>query len=574
MKKILIFLLMLVTPALALVKYSDKIWYEKPGFQINPQPGSVFLTFKTPLTGNKIVLLPGGRILVLKNDNLELYDPDFKLLRTYKNLRQDIGWDNRNAYGLVIPSPDGKKIVIGYANRPKKEYNLVLFDLKTGEHKLVKVLDKLHFPGIAPIKRAKNIMKSDPEFAETYFSLVYSNFDFEGGAWVKDKLYLWFRPEYGLHFGGFFIYDLKTGKLSSPIEKVDHVLGIGMDGSIAYTILKDEDATTPERAIYVKTPDLKVRIPNALINSGYGFNGSTLVYTSPERKVLFYSLKNKTITASFDIPGKDFRILYLTPSGNRLFFMTRMKNRPSSLYVYDLRDKKYQPLITDGRRLDTISSLSTCFDAEFFIFREGNSIWAGYLTDRTPPSANLKISPLYKEKAFLSPVNVRAYSHDMCFTSGIQEPSVEVNGKKYRSGEKFTIQLQKGTNNIRIAVTDRAGNKSILNKKIVLEAPLKATLKEIGENPEKYTDKIILLEGYAWGWMTKQRPAEIERLSKLPLARGNTAKSRNDGSFSDGTALAFFPISPGVAGKYRVYAVIVLKGNQWIIKPLHKEAIQ
>ena len=574
MRKFVVFLSVLLIPVFGLVKHSDKIWYEKPVFQVIPQPGSNFLTFKTPISGNKIALLTCGKILVLRDDNLELYSPNFKLLHVYKNLKQTIGWDERNGFGLIIPSPDGKKLLLGYANRLKKEYNLVLFDLKTGEYKLLNVLDKLHFPGIAPIKRVKNIIKSDPEFAETYFSLVYSNFDFEGGAWVKDKLYLWFGPEYGLHFGGLYIYDLKTGRLSSPIEKIDHVLGIGTDGSIAYTLLRDEDATTVERAIYVKTPNLKVRIPNALVNSGYGFNGSTLAYTSPDRKVIFYSLKDKAITAFFDVPGKDFRILYLTPSGKRLFFIARIKNKPLSLYVYDLRDKKYLPLITDGRRLDTISSLSTCFDAEFFIFREGNSIWAGYLTDRTPPSANLEIAPLYNGKAFLSPVSVKAYVHDMCFTSGIQEPSVEVNGKKYRSGEKFKIQLQKEINNIKIKAIDRASNEAALNKEIILEPPLKVTLKKISENPKKYEGKVLLLEGYAWGWMTKQRQAEIEELSKLPLARGNTAKTRSDGSFSDGTALAFFPISPKVAGKYRVYAIIVVRGNQWTIKPLYKEAIQ
>jgi len=119
----------------------------------------------------------------------------------------------------------------------------------------------------------------------------------------------------------------------------------------------------------------------------------------------------------------------------------------------------------------------------------------------------------------------------------------------------------------------RTGNVNLLKKKIILEKLLKTTLREIGENPQKYVGKVLLLEGYAWGWYAKDGPPEIEKLSKLPLTKGNTAKTRNTETFSDRTALAFFPIIPVEAGKSRIYAIIHIAKDKWLLEPLFKEKI-
>ncbi len=87
---------------------------------------------------------------------------------------------------------------------------------------------------------------------------------------------------------------------------------------------------------------------------------------------------------------------------------------------------------------------------------------------------------------------------------------------------------------------------------------------EIGKNPEKYANKLVLVEGWAWGWMAKG-PQEGK---KLPLAPGNTAKTRNWGSIEDGTAVAFFPISPNESSKVKAYAVIKIKGKNWLLQPI------
>jgi len=121
--------------------------------------------------------------------------------------------------------------------------------------------------------------------------------------------------------------------------------------------------------------------------------------------------------------------------------------------------------------------------------------------------------------------------------------------------------------------SDRVGNVNLSKKKIILEKPLKTTLIEISKKPQKYVGKVLLLEGYAWGWYAKNRPPEVEKLSQLPLAKGNTAKTKNTGTFSDGTALAFFPISPVEAGKFRIYAIIHIVKDKWLLKPLFTEKI-
>ena len=90
------------------------------------------------------------------------------------------------------------------------------------------------------------------------------------------------------------------------------------------------------------------------------------------------------------------------------------------------------------------------------------------------------------------------------------------------------------------------------------------TLKEIGENPRKFAGKIIEVIGYAWGWMAK-RPREAEN---LPVAKNNTAESRSEGNFEDGTAIVFIPIAPTISGRFKIFSEIVIKGDKWLFRPI------
>lgn len=581
MKKfmILIILLLLLPVHASIIKYREKVWYEKPVFPLNAETNLPFLIFKTPIYEGKNsttrVFFVNEKIILLKDFNVEIYDTSFKFLKRIYNLKQKIGYDEKwGKYGLVIPSPTGDKLVLGYANRREKKYYIYILDLNSKGTKLLKVLDKLHFPGIAPIKRAKEIIKQDPDFADNYFSLVYENEDFAGGYWIGNNLYFWFYPKYGFHFGGLYSLDLNSGKLTSFHPKFDKLIGINNKGEIAYTLLKDEDAAEVYKAIYIKTKRRTFTVPGVELSAGAAFNGLTLVYETQDKKIAVFNIEKKTTVASFPLPGKDLKILYVTPSGNRFFFSATVKKYHRNFYVFDVRDGRYYPLFSTTTE-PVVSNISTCYDGEFIVFRNRNDIWAGYLPDIIPPRLEVKVyPPLVGGKIYKEEVKLKVFARDACFVSGIEEPSIEFKGIKHKSGEVIKVRLNQGKNVLNLIVKDRAGNVRTEKKNIVFEKPVKTTLKEIGENPGKYAGKVLLLEGYAWGWMTKHRPKEIERLSKLPLAKGNTAKSRNDGSFSDGTALVFFPIAPTVVGRYRIYAIIQIRGNKWIIKPLFKETIK
>ena len=102
------------------------------------------------------------------------------------------------------------------------------------------------------------------------------------------------------------------------------------------------------------------------------------------------------------------------------------------------------------------------------------------------------------------------------------------------------------------------------------------TLKEIGENPIQYKEKIVELTGFAKGWAAKNIPEKVRKLFlKLPFAKKNTGLARNWGSFTDGTAVILFPISPVSFGKYKIKAKVKLTNNgDWYLEVLSKEEIK
>ncbi len=102
------------------------------------------------------------------------------------------------------------------------------------------------------------------------------------------------------------------------------------------------------------------------------------------------------------------------------------------------------------------------------------------------------------------------------------------------------------------------------------------SLLKIGENPLKFKDKIVELSGYAKGWAVNNIPEDIRKLFlKLPFAKNNTGLSRNWGSFTDGTAVILFPISPVSFGKYKIKAkIIITQNNKWYVKVLSMKKIE
>jgi len=103
----------------------------------------------------------------------------------------------------------------------------------------------------------------------------------------------------------------------------------------------------------------------------------------------------------------------------------------------------------------------------------------------------------------------------------------------------------------------------------------KITLLKIGENPLSFANKEIVLEGYAKGWAARDMEQKARALfQKLPFAKDNTGLSRNWGSFTDGTAVILFPISPKKWGKYRIKAQIKITNNKkWYVKVIEMKKI-
>ncbi len=564
MRRILAFFLLLL-PALSLVKYKDKVWWEKPAFNVTPVDAGPFMIFKTPLKPEKVRFVAGKILLYDRDkDTISLYSPGFKEIYSVKNIKEKLRGllgTCQGMYGcrldIFVPSPDGKKVAVGYANTDKLIYPVGIIDLASGNIKKLAVLDKANYPGMDPIAK----IKRDPSILHDFpYTLIHQ---FSSYHWVGDKLYLWYRPESGLHFGGLVIIDVKTGKVSRPFEKFDRLIGVNKD-FLVYTLFRDEDAMEVVGKIFVQGRKGKFSIDGTDLEAVLG--GHFLIYRKNDHKTwVLYNLKARKALASLTAP-RDLRVLSLTPSGKRAFFVGKLRDK-TSLYLYDFRDGKFYDLFPREKD-EHFSSVRPCYDGEFLLFIHRGELWAGYLTDLTPPLVSLSITPLFRGEAFLSPVKIKFDARDRCFTSGLTGEFF-FNGKKMNLGEEIKVELKEGKNTLVFSVKDRAGNERKIEKVIVYRKPPKVNLMEISRDVNRYSGKLVLIEGYAWGWMSKA-PEEARKLSQAP---GNTARSRNWGSIEDGTAVAFFPVAPKKSGKVRAYVVVKEKGKNWILEPVHVEFI-
>ena len=96
---------------------------------------------------------------------------------------------------------------------------------------------------------------------------------------------------------------------------------------------------------------------------------------------------------------------------------------------------------------------------------------------------------------------------------------------------------------------------------------MKTDIKTIARSPEAFYGKEVVLEGYAWGWMAQNLPDTIQKLKKLPMAKGSWG-GKNYGTFSDGTMNILFPIAPGEYGHFRVRAVVKHNEFGWYLEPI------
>ncbi|GEM_PF-1838621 len=568
MRRVL-FLAILLLPLFGVSKYKDGIWWEKPVFTASPVDVGPFMVYKTPLKVDNFFLTRGG-ILVYGNWQLTLFSPAFEKRGAMGGLDQVVHSVCKSAceVNLILPSRDGKRAVLGLEDQDVGVYHLIMVDLIPGTWKKIGEFKGEKYPGYAPNERFKKMYRKDKGMLKDYLWIVFHGNAFSpSSSWVGDKLYLWFPPDYGTSFGGLYIFDLKTGKSEFPFKNLDLIIGVN-EKFLVYSLLKDPDATEVAPEIWVKAGKEKFVIReadphHALLSSHW------LLYRKMDHLTwVLYDLRERRAVGHFKMKDGDHRVLYLTPSGNRVFLEAKI-NGKKSLYLYDFRQGRFYELFPEG---GSGFRVQACYDGEFFIFSHRGYLWVGYLTDLTAPGVKVKTSPLYKGKAFKSPVNLKVEVADRCFVSGVAGEIV-LNGKKYplkENSSSLRMDLREGENPVEISARDRAGNTAHLQKKIIYQKPPRVSLMEIGKNPARYLGKLVLIEGWAWGWAAKGP----EEARKLPLAPGNTGKSRNWGSITDGTAVALFPISPSSSrSRVRVYAVIRPQGKGWLIDPILTEHV-
>ncbi len=474
MRKIIVLLLVII-PLLAVSNYKGKVWWVKPVFAVQPVDVGPFMIYKTPFKNVSFYLTRGG-ILIYKDWKLTLFSPDFKEKFSMEHLDsiKDKLCKSLCELNVIIPSSDGRKAVLGFADQDVGIYHLVMVDLVSRTWKKIGELKGENFPGYAPAKKIKEMFKTDREMLKDYRWIVFHGPALKPSYWVGNKLYLWFSPDYGQSFGGLYIFDLKSGRIEYPFKNLDIIIGVN-EKYMAYSLFSDPDALNVPHVIWIKSGKRTFSIKDAEPHAAF-LSSHWLLYRKPDHVTwVLYDLRERRPVGSFKVENGNNRVLFLTPSGKRVFLEAELKGK-KSLYLYDFRQRRFYNLFP--RRGEGLR-VQACYDGEFFIFSYRDEFWAGYLTDLTPPAVKVEISPVREGKAFESPVNLKIRVTDRCFVSGISK-EVILNGKKYQlKGNSLSLKLdlKQGENLIEVIARDRAGNTARVRKKIIYEKPAETSLK-------------------------------------------------------------------------------------------------
>ncbi len=183
------------------------------------------------------------------------------------------------------------------------------------------------------------------------------------------------------------------------------------------------------------------------------------------------------------------------------------------------------------------------------------------------PSIIVDFYPKHNGVAFTKDVELEIILRDFAFRDS-HPPVFFLNGKpvKYEKGKRIDVTLHPGINRFVIRASDGVHD---LEKRLKIKyvPAIATTIARIERDPARYNGKVIRLRGIGWGWAVKS--PELAR--NLKLAKGNTALSRNTGSFTDGTGIVFLPISPGYKFKGDLYCLLIYnsKNESWLLKPLY-----
>ncbi|SMC18743.1 hypothetical protein SAMN02746041_00516 [Desulfacinum hydrothermale DSM 13146] len=95
--------------------------------------------------------------------------------------------------------------------------------------------------------------------------------------------------------------------------------------------------------------------------------------------------------------------------------------------------------------------------------------------------------------------------------------------------------------------------------------PHSSLLEKIERNPGQFANKIIQLDGWAWGWMA-QPPASLK--GRSPRFARNNYGSRMDGTFTDGIVRIRYPIPVKYSGPFHLKARVAITPAGWQLVPV------
>lgn len=427
--------------------YKNKIFYVKPKNVLTTEKNDNSIIFKTNISTNKCILLNDGKIIVKQNDTVSLLSPDLAVVKKIK-----LGYE----FKILIPDQSGKFIITGKPERRKKTYKIFKTNLLSGETKPVIELDKFHFPGIAPIKRAEDLIKKDPSFVDIYFNSVYDYEDFSDGFIRNDTLYIWFKPEYGLHKGRLYSISLDKKTITTSLESINTILGYTRK-TIAFTKTYDEDATSVDKAIYTLTSPKRIkRYPFYFISSNNVKYANGKVFAIHNDSLFIVEL-NKNTFSSIQIPGEKVTLQSVSPSGMRVF-LTYVKDSHIILAVYDLYLHRLKTLYQNLKY--DISSLHTTYDGEGFVFVGDNLLHVGYIDDLRKPYVVIEGSDTTENER----IKLTIHASDVSFISGLK--TLKFNGEVIKNNFTTELILKDTLNVFKAEAIDRAGNKKVIKKTI------------------------------------------------------------------------------------------------------------
>ncbi len=563
MKKAIVFLLIFTTFCFSRTLYKDKIWYIKPKATVQTVKNKNFILFSSHIKGLNY-FQPYGSKIFFKNDynNLIINNADFTNLFQTRDITSLIN-DKKRKRSIIIPYKNS--VYILFKDKENRCFHIFNYNFEKNKSRFVLTLGEKYYPGFTAIKKVKEEWKQDPSFKKDWFNFIDQYADFSKGFAFKNKLILFNAPNHGMFYGRVLIIDLKRKKVEKTIERVETVYGAN-ENYVVYSKLIDQDAGEVGNNLYLFKNGREFRIDKFDIPSGAALNGNAIVYIK-NQNLMLYNGKNGKKEAILKLNLEKPVVLGVSKTGNRIFIGEK-KDGKHALYLYDAYLKKL--ILIKGRLGNRFPSpVYSSYDGEYNSFSIGEDFYRLYLNDYSKPVLTVSFKgKIYKGKSYGNKITAICEFYDRCFVSGI-EGKIKVNGKEY-SEKQITLSLQEGENTFKFEVSDRAGNKTTLIKKITYQKPIACKIKDIDRNPEKYNGKFVILKGFAWGWANIKNKEEVEKYSKLPFAENNIASSRSDGSFSDGETVIYLPHFMTGTKLLTIIALIKVKNHKWKIEVAEK----